>query len=66
MKNAKCRSCGSPIAWMKTRTGKHMPVDIKTTKPNDTEYEPKRHISHFATCPQANTWRGRNEPASSN
>lgn len=25
--NPKCRSCGKPIVWMKTKAGKNMPCD---------------------------------------
>lgn len=39
-----CRSCGAPITWVKTESGKWMPLD-----PDGT--------SHFATCPDAAKWR---------
>jgi transposase len=36
-----------------TEAGKNMPVDADTVEPEDDEYEPPRHVSHFATCPQS-------------
>ena len=40
-----CRSCGARVAWLKTvKTGSLAPVN-----PDG--------ISHFATCPQAPSWR---------
>lgn len=41
---SKCRSCGAPIEWVLTESGKRMPVD-----PDGT--------SHFVTCPEASKWR---------
>lgn len=41
---AACRSCGAPIAWVVTNAGKRAPID-----PDGT--------NHFATCPQAESWR---------
>jgi len=55
----KCGSCGAPIVWFRTKAGKRMPVDAASTVPTDAEHQLdlKRHISHFATCPQGNQWR---------
>lgn len=51
-----CRSCGAPITWMITNTGKTMPVDGliqgQPAEPN-MKFDPKVHVSHFATCPNA-------------
>ncbi len=54
-----CRSCGKPIVWFRTKSGKRMPVDAATTKPTDAEHQLdlKRHVSHFATCPYAEKHR---------
>lgn len=54
-----CRSCGAAIVWFKTSSGKKMPVDEATTQPTDAEHQLdlKRHVSHFATCPNANQHR---------
>jgi hypothetical protein len=55
----RCRSCRAMIIWFKTEAGRNMPVDADTVKPEDEEYEPPRHISHFATCPNADQHRKR-------
>ena len=41
---SKCRSCGATIFWVETKNGKKMPINADG-------------VSHFATCPQAETWR---------
>ena len=33
------------------------PVDADTVEPKDDEYDPPRHVSHFATCPNADHHR---------
>lgn len=48
-----CRSCGAMIIWFKTTAGKNIPIDAATVLPEDYTLELPRHISHFATCPQA-------------
>lgn len=52
-----CRSCGRCIVWLVTDKGRRMPVDPEGVKPGETVYEHGRHVSHFATCPQADQWR---------
>jgi hypothetical protein len=58
-----CRSCGAPINWLLTKQGRYMPVDAGTVEEGDTHYDYKRHISHFATCKQADMWRSKKNPA---
>ena len=41
---SKCKSCGAEVWWIRTFSGKNMPVDRDGT-------------SHFATCPHADRWR---------
>jgi len=55
----KCRSCGAPIVWFRTASGKRMPVDATSCKPTDAAHQLdlKRHVSHFATCPYAEQHR---------
>jgi hypothetical protein len=50
-----CRSCQALVVWFKTAAGKNMPVDASSTKPTDAAHQLDltRHISHFATCPNA-------------
>lgn len=54
-----CSSCGMPVVWFRTKNGKRMPVDAATTKPNDREdqLDLMRHVSHFASCRDADKWR---------
>ena len=56
---SECRSCGAPVIWVKTKAGKNMPVDYATFNPGDRPvYDAdKGHISHFATCPDADKHR---------
>jgi len=64
-----CRSCGAPIQWAETLSGKRIPFEgeIKATRTQhdlvtdrviayvDTAVSP----THFERCPHANTWRRR-------
>lgn len=49
----RCKSCRARIIWFETPRGKKMPVDADTVEPGDTELDLKRHVSHFATCPNS-------------
>lgn len=53
----RCKSCNAQIIWFKTTAGKNMPVDADTVEPDDDELDLERHVSHFATCRQADKWR---------
>jgi len=54
-----CMSCGADIVWFRTKSGKRMPVDERSTEPTDREDQLnlQRHVSHFATCPNASQHR---------
>jgi hypothetical protein len=43
--------------WLITSAGKRMPVNADTAEDADVLYEQGRHVSHFATCAQADQWR---------
>ena len=59
-----CRSCGAPIRWLRTRSLKNMPVDDPTGQILPTAFfDPKVHVSHFATCPNAERHRKPREKA---
>lgn len=45
-----CRSCGAELFWCETQNKRRIPVNVPPGGETVTE-------SHFATCPQANTWR---------
>jgi hypothetical protein len=55
----RCRSCNARIVWFTTESGRNMPVDADTVEADDDELDLSRHISHFATCPNANQHRRR-------
>ena len=60
---SKCRKCKVSIHWAKTITGANMPVnrDPKIDQlfrgTGTVLFDPKRMISHFATCPAADHFR---------
>jgi hypothetical protein len=55
----RCRSddCRARIIWLKTRDGKNMPVDADSVEPEDDEFDPDKHESHFASCKDASKFR---------
>lgn len=72
MTRGTCRSCRRGIYWAKTPSGKLMPVDlgvdpdgtiVLTTQGRDViatidpDAPGPKHLSHFASCPQAKQWR---------
>ncbi len=59
-----CSSCGAPIVWFVTKNLAHHPVDAGTVSAADLELDLQtkkhpqgKHISHFATCPNADQHR---------
>lgn len=54
----KCRGCGAPMEWVKSTTGRNIPVDPKrvTVVLDDGQVVTGR-VSHFATCPKAGEFR---------
>lgn len=52
----KCRKCSAEIEWVKTNSGKSMPVDAETYH-GEAYYDVNKHMSHFATCPNADDFR---------
>jgi hypothetical protein len=69
--SAHCKSCGAAIEWVKSaKTGKAMPLDAAPAADGNLVVidgvahaamvgEGPRRKSHFATCPQAASWRQR-------
>ncbi len=56
----RCRGCGARIVWLKTDSGKNIPVDADSVKPEDKEFKwGSDHIVHFKTCPKASQYRRR-------
>ena len=63
---SRCRSCGAEIVWLKTAaSGKPMPVDAAPEKRvvigehSGLAYVLETYTPHWATCPQAESWRRR-------
>lgn len=63
-----CKGCGAPIVWGLTPEGKRIPLD---PKPPVYAYEADNgnclqvkaatvYVTHFATCPKANDFSGKN------
>lgn len=48
-----CSTCKAEIKYLRTERGHWMPVNVDTINPEDKIFVPGRHVSHFATCPQA-------------
>ncbi len=61
-----CRTCKVEVLWMKTRKGKIIPVNISPTAEvaaaHGLLFDHKTMISHFATCPEAFSWKKKKEP----
>lgn len=69
-----CRTCKAPIIWAESHTtGKPMPLDAvprgdgnlslvkgvaRAYDLEDAALLRERYASHFATCPDADEWRG--------
>lgn len=52
-----CSTCGQAIIFLPTDRGIRMPINAATVLPEDTQYIPGQHQSHFATCAQASQHR---------
>lgn len=58
----RCKKCGAPITWLRTNTGKWMPVDDKAGRVNPSElFSVEQHKSHFDSCPEAAAFRKRKQ-----
>lgn len=49
--------CGQDIVWLRTATGKKMPVNPGHVKADDELFEYGRHIAHWHSCPNAEKFR---------
>lgn len=71
---SRCSSCQAPIVWAITDSGRRMPVDAQPHEDGtvvltyetsfvaarvDPTYTGPKHLSHFATCPNAGQHRRR-------
>jgi hypothetical protein len=63
-KPAICKGCGAEIAFVKSQAGKMIPVNARyTTVVTDDGTTVRGRVSHFATCPRAEQFRTRRNPA---
>jgi hypothetical protein len=53
-----CKGCGFPIVWITSKAGKHIPCDPEKVSvvTEDGDIIVGR-VSHWATCPAADTFR---------
>jgi len=71
MEISECRSCGAPVYWAVTNTGRRMPVDSRPHPDGNLllveekgelrvyvrANDGPRYRPHFATCPHSKEWR---------
>lgn len=53
----RCKTCRARIVFLPTAAGKQMPCEADSVAASDTEYDGKKHESHFAKCGQADQHR---------
>lgn len=63
MNQSYCRSCKQPIFWLlaynrKTGAQSWMPVNPQEALDEEV-FDVAKHVSHYATCPDAKKWRTR-------
>lgn len=71
---ATCKACGAVIEWAETQSGKSMPLDSEPSafgqwcfvngktwqvRPRDRELHRPTYTPHWATCPEADSFRRR-------
>lgn len=63
---ANCKSCGKEIYFLKTLSGKSIPVNGDSLHKNELEavknkievsFDRTRHVTHFRDCPSAKEFR---------
>jgi hypothetical protein len=52
-----CRECGADIVFLRTASGKTMPVNAESVEPDDVDYEHGRHVTHWSTCTNPERFR---------
>jgi hypothetical protein len=68
MRTSTCRGCGASIIWVRTPSGKTMPLDDRSVtlwvvdpdgaqSGSPTARPIQARASHFAACPQADAFR---------
>lgn len=59
LRTVPCKACGQYMVYLKTSSGSNMPCDAESVTEGDEEFDPKVHVSHFITCPEADKFRKR-------
>lgn len=63
---SRCKSCDAEIVWLKTKTGKNIPVDIETCDLDTDELFNRETMKcHFETCVNADQHRTRSSSKAS-
>lgn len=57
MAETKCSSCGAAIIYLRTERGHWMPCNAETVGADDKIFKAGVHVSHFATCANADAHR---------
>ena len=52
-----CKGCGKKIIFMITANGRMIPVDWKPELEDVDQFDEKKMVSHFATCPKSGDFR---------
>lgn len=52
---ATCKSCGAPIVWARTASGRPIPLDLAHVRGLG---QAREALTHYATCPHGRQWRG--------
>lgn len=60
---AQCKSCGAEIEWLKTKSGKSLPVDKKPVWVQGSAGPFECFRTHFETCPNADQHRNQTPSA---
>lgn len=56
-----CRSCGKEIAWVRTESGKMMPVELDVEVIDDKGEKLVVAKPHWAYCKDSDQWRKRDK-----
>jgi hypothetical protein len=53
----RCSKCRARIVWFRTARLRMMPIDADSVNAEDAGLDLSHHVSHFATCPNAEDFR---------
>jgi hypothetical protein len=55
----RCRACGAPIIFLRTKRKLSIPIDAATVDAGDVDYDASKHKAHFSSCTEPDTFRKR-------